>query len=83
MASAICKFRLTGMKRTRYSETSDITTDLEFSAVSSGSEENKTFYKYTPSGDLAFRTVNDAVVQGFDIGKEYYIVITDQKPAGL
>lgn len=47
--------------------------------VSSGSEENKEFFKYTPAGSLSFQSINDAAVAHFEPGKEYYI---DISPAG-
>lgn len=87
MANIVCKFKLGGIKRVAGGGMVDgkapVLTDLEFYPVSSGSEENKTFWKYTPSGKLEFQTVNDEAVQMLDLGKEYYIIITDQKPTGL
>lgn len=43
------------------------------SPVTTGSEENKQFYKYTPFGKIELATINlDAAVY-FVPGKEYYI----------
>lgn len=50
-------------------------------AVCDGSEENKSFFKYTPSGKLDFSTVNDAALVQFEAGREYYIDISPA-PAG-
>lgn len=49
---------------------------IAFVAVTSGSEENKTFWKYTPTGNAAFSTINEAAVKEFVVGKEYYFDIT-------
>ena len=47
---------------------------IELSAVISGSEENKSFSKYTPSGHLRIGIDNDAPASNFFTpGKEYYI----------
>jgi hypothetical protein len=44
--------------------------------VVSGSEENKTFYQYTPGGQLKLEIVNNEVAKQFEPGKEYYIDIS-------
>lgn len=45
-------------------------------AVTSGSEENKSFAKYTPSGVLNLTIDNPATVGFFEPGREYYLDIT-------
>lgn len=49
-------------------------TTIRLRAVTSGSEENKKYWKYTPSGDLNM-TVLSHVVGGFEINQEYYITL--------
>ena len=49
---------------------------LTFSPVYRGSEENKEFFKYTPSGTVTFGVTNIAVAEKFEVGKEYYINFT-------
>jgi hypothetical protein len=49
---------------------------VEMVAVSSGSEENKSFFKYTPSGNLTMGVVNKATASEFEVGKEYYLDFT-------
>lgn len=44
--------------------------------VTSGSEENKKFWEYTPSGKLEISTTNKEAFHQFEIGGEYYIDIT-------
>jgi len=44
--------------------------NYKFSAVTSGSEENKTFWKWTPSGMIELSSIRDDL---FEVGKEYYL----------
>jgi hypothetical protein len=44
--------------------------------VSSGSEENKQFYKWTPSGSIQLNTINSAAADQFEVGKSYYLDFT-------
>lgn len=50
--------------------------ELHFQAVTSGSPENDSFFRYTPWGDLRFNTINAAVAAQFEEGKEYYVDLT-------
>ncbi len=45
-----------------------------FNPVTSGSEENKAFFRWTPTGRLELGTVNKDV--HFEIGREYYLDFT-------
>lgn len=68
-----CKFKV---------DSNEITGDeacVKLSAVTSGSEENAAFFKYTPSGQLSLGVVNKAAAEQLEVGKEYYLDIT---PAG-
>ncbi len=47
--------------------------------VIGGSEENKSFWKYTPSGRLELNILNENVA--FVPGKEYYVDISEAAPA--
>ncbi|HBR1944564.1 TPA: hypothetical protein MAO59_005222 [Klebsiella pneumoniae] len=49
-------------------------------AVTTGSAENESWSKYTPSGQLQMVISNPAVFEHFEQGKEYYI---DIQPAEL
>lgn len=49
---------------------------VSLSPVTSGSDENDQFYKYTPGGSLKLSTINAAVIEQFVAGNEYYIDIT-------
>lgn len=47
------------------------------SPVTGGSEENKSFYKWTPSGQIILSTINDEAVKQFVVGQEMYVDFTD------
>lgn len=49
--------------------------EVKLSAVTSGSEENKQFWKYTPAGDLKMHIDNPAALETFEPGQEYYLDI--------
>lgn len=44
--------------------------------VTGGSEENKSFYKWTPGGSIALSTINPEAAAQFEEGKTYYIDFT-------
>lgn len=47
--------------------------EYSFSAVTSGSEENESFFAATPNGEVKLRTVRDDL---FEVGNEYYLDFT-------
>ncbi len=49
---------------------------VQLQPVTTGSEENKTFYKYTPGGKIELSTVNVAAAEQFVPGKEFYVDFT-------
>jgi len=49
----------------------------KFSAVTSGSDENKRFWRWTPSG---FVELSSVLVDAFEPGKEYYLDFSDPLP---
>ena len=50
---------------------------VRFSPVISGSEENKSFAKYTPAGNLElYISYETEASNAFEAGKEYYVDIT-------
>ena len=65
-----CKF--TCISKREYKQyNNELAFDYEFNAtMNDKSEENKTFWKYTPSGKLNVSTVNDS---SFIVGKDYYL----------
>jgi hypothetical protein len=78
MSSVRCKFYCRSVKKVlgtvweSGASRSAILYDYEFSAVTSGSGENKTFFAATPSGALTFSSVNG---EWFKPGDEVYIDI--------
>lgn len=46
---------------------------VKLAPVTSGSEENKKFYSYTPSGEIVLMTVNPEAMKQFEPGAEYYV----------
>lgn len=66
-----CKFIVDSVTKTRHGSAI-----IKMSPVSAGSEENKKFWNYTPSGSFEISTVNDIAVEQFEIGKEYYFDIS-------
>ena len=55
---------------------SDGGASITMEPVYSGSEENKQFFKYTPSGRFTFGTINENAASQIEQGKEYYIDIS-------
>lgn len=47
----------------------------QFQAVTSGSTENESFFKWTPSGSFSLGCTNKDV--DFTVGKSYYIDVTE------
>ncbi|MFA6917001.1 MAG: hypothetical protein WC222_11430 [Parachlamydiales bacterium] len=67
------KFVCYGIKDNPSSESKTVT----FGAVTSGSEENKSFSKYTPSGSIDMVISYDTPASNaFEQGKEYYVDFT-------
>lgn len=66
-----CKFIVDSVTKTRYGSAI-----VKMSPVTTGSEENKKFWEYTPSGSFEISTVKDSVVEQFEVGKEYYFDIS-------
>ena len=69
-----CKFEVMAKHEHKAHDGSDFKIDLQ--AVTNGSEENDSFFKYTPSGQLSLGIVNQETADQFVIGEEYYIDIT-------
>lgn len=50
--------------------------EITLSPVTDGSEENKSFFKYTPGGQINLSVVNDSASRQFEVGKHYYVDFT-------
>jgi hypothetical protein len=55
--------------------------EAHLSPVTSGSEENKSFSRWTPSGKLDMQITNPGAQGFFQPGKEYYLDITPAESA--
>lgn len=49
--------------------------------VTSGSDENKEFYKWTPGGSIDLSTLNEAAAEQFVPGREFYVDFTEAPKA--
>jgi hypothetical protein len=58
---------------------SGVVYDYKFSAVVGGTDENKSFFASTPSGQISLSAVRDDL---FEIGKEYYLDFSLAEKAG-
>ena len=47
--------------------------EVSLSAVTNTSEENSTFWKYTPAGNITMHIDNPVAFDQFKIGEEYYV----------
>jgi hypothetical protein len=68
------KFVVTEIARNKYGQEEQ--QSIRMQAVTSGSEENKKFFRWTPSGKIELNTVNPEAGNQFELGKEYYIDFT-------
>ena len=83
------KFRVQSIKREKNYDGKELQI-IALYPVTSGSEENKKFYAYTPSGhiELAYTpsghielgTVNGEAAKAFDLGGEFYVDFTPAPP---
>ncbi len=72
-----CKFHCASVTKTAYRQPNEPDTVLytaEFYAVTDGSEENKKFFAWTPSGSLKVGTYREDL---FQPGRDYYVDITE------
>jgi hypothetical protein len=62
----------------------DVAADIRMIPVyDDGDPENKTWSKYTPSGEVRLFVTNPDAIAQFEIGKSYYLDFTlADKPAG-
>ena len=65
-----CKFKVTSKNEM------ECGFGVEMSAVMSGSEENKIFFKHTPNARFSLQSLEAKTAELFKVGKEYYIDIS-------
>lgn len=72
--SVRAKFKCTEIvQRSHYEKENPVLYVAKFVPVMEGSEENKKFYHYSPSGSLELGTIKE---MPFEIGKEYFLDIS-------
>ena len=49
---------------------------VRLEAVTSGSVENDSFFRWTPSGSIFMSVVDPATAARFEVGKEFYVDFT-------
>ena len=77
------KFYVTEVKQSRnhYGGTEgELLTTIKLAPVNTTSEENKAFFRWTPTGSIDLGTVNPAVAAEMKIGDEFYVDFTPAKP---
>jgi hypothetical protein len=75
--SVRAKFTVVEKAQRKSSYSGEVTTVIKLAPVTQGSDENKEFYHYTPSGSIDLGTINPNVVNQFELGKEYYVDFTE------
>lgn len=68
-----CKFECKSVEKYKEYQ-GKILYNAKFYPVTSGSEENKKFFEYTPSGNLEVSSIS---CEKFEPGKEYYLDISE------
>ncbi len=71
MSTVRAKFKVESVLRTA-SDTGEVT----LCAVTGGSEENESFWKYTPAGNLSMHIDNKDAFSQFKPGQEFYVDLT-------
>ncbi len=82
MTTTRAKFRCLGVrKQLGYQKDVPFTFETDFTAVTSGSEENKAFFASTPTGTIKVSTVRE---DHFKVGQDYYVDFTEANvPSGV
>lgn len=70
------KFYVNSVTLSKWGPDQEILHTVKMSPVmgsGNASDENKSFWKYTPTGSLELGTINAAAGAAFEIGKSYYL----------
>jgi len=70
MSDATAKFKCNSV--TKYEDYAEVS----LSPVTSGSQENKKFFKYTPAGNIKMSICSFETAKSFEPGKFYYVNFT-------
>ena len=66
------KFIVAAVTQTEYG-----TKNVSLRPVTGGSDENASFYKHTPTGNIELGGINDAAAATFAPGKAVYVTFTE------
>jgi hypothetical protein len=71
------KFRVSSITRSKYGAEEQQTIHLQpVTGHGDASEENKAFWKYTPSGRIELSTINPDAGNAFALDQEFYVDFT-------
>ena len=83
MTNVICKIVCNGYRVAQgYGKFKRVRT-VDFTFVSDNSPENKEFWEACPTGKVEIGIANEEALKHLDIGQEYYMIITKEKPPGF
>jgi hypothetical protein len=71
--SVRAKFICNTISKQKFSKQDEGGATVILTPVVSGSEENKDFWRYTPSGKIEIQIKNEAAEKYFELGEEYYV----------
>ncbi|TBA16086.1 hypothetical protein [Rhizobium ruizarguesonis] len=54
----------------------DTQAEIRFTAVYGNGEDNRSWSKWTPSGELKMMVTNPTAIEAFELGKSYYLDFT-------
>jgi len=77
--SVRAKFRVDEITKYPVSEYPETTGQVKLSAVTGGpdeSDEDNSFWKYTPAGDITMHIDNQAALDQFNVDQEFYVDFT-------
>ncbi|MEC1714753.1 hypothetical protein [Schinkia azotoformans] len=74
--SVRAKFVCNEVRKRKFNKQDEGGATVILTPVTSGSEENKEFWQYTPSGHIEMQIKNEAAEKYFELGEEYYIDFT-------
>ncbi len=65
--------KFTVQSKTQRDGGGETTHEVELLPVTCGSEENESFYRWTPSGSIKLALASKATADALEVGKDYYV----------
>lgn len=75
--SVVAKFKVTGITQRQGWADNSFIWDIKLNPVVGNTEENKSFYAATPSGEIILGTVNESAAKAFKPGKDYFVTFEE------